>query len=120
MHSLQMRRANSSSRHSKRTRTEVCMEVPSVSMRLCVGDRAVPTEQKQALDDEGKIVNLEFVLLTSRAANLTWLEEALGRYARSFKFEAERLSADLWESFKWKRVRNFRRLSGNTHLANNA
>ena len=92
------------------------MEVPSVSMRLCVGDRAVPTEQKQALDDEGNIVDLDFVLLTSRAANLTWLEEALGRYARSFKFEAERLAADLWENLKWKQVRLYRRMMGTKPL----
>ena len=57
-----MRRANSCSRSSKRKRNETLMEVPSIGMRLCVGDRAVPTEKKQAFDNEGEIVDLDVVL----------------------------------------------------------
>ena len=65
------------------------MDVPSVGMRLCVGDRAIPTETKTPYDDEGSDVTSDFVLLTSRDANLKWLEEPLGHYARSFKFEPD-------------------------------
>ena len=46
------------------------MEMPLVRMRLCVGDRAVPTENKRVLDEEGNLVNLDLVLLTSRDANI--------------------------------------------------
>ena len=70
-----MPRANSCSRTSKRRRSDA---VPSVGMRLCVGDRAIPTETKIPYDDEGNDVRSDFVLLTSRDANLKWLEEPLG------------------------------------------
>ena len=88
------------------------MEMPSVRMRLCVGDRAIPTENKEAYDNEGNLVSLDFVLLTSRDASLKWLEASLGRYVRSFKFEAETssLATDLWENLKWKRAALFIRL----------
>ena len=44
-----MRRANSCSRSSKRKRSDALLDVPSVGMRLCVGDRAIPTERKTPL-----------------------------------------------------------------------
>ena len=45
----EMRRANSCSRSSKRKRSDALLDVPSVGMRLCVGDRAIPTERKTPL-----------------------------------------------------------------------
>ena len=112
MHSPQERVAEGTRRSSKRRRAETCMDMPSVGMRLCVGDRAVPTENKSAVDSDGNLVNLDFVLLTTRLANLTWLERPLGRYAHGFKFEPETspLAADMWKSIKWKRAAHFRRM----------
>ena len=59
-----MGEAKGAPRSSKRKRAEACMEIPSVGMRLCVGDRAIPTEKKEVVDNEGHIVDLDFVLLT--------------------------------------------------------
>ena len=87
------------------------MEAPSIGMRLCVGDRAIPTETKTPYDNEGRDVKTDFVLLTSRDKSLKWLEEPLGHYARSFKFEPETslLATDFWKHLKWKRHGRFRR-----------
>ena len=73
------RAAKGASRTSKRKRDEACLEVPSVGMRLCVNDRAVPMERKDVLNTDGSSATLDFVLLTSRQANLNWLTEPLGR-----------------------------------------
>ena len=58
------------------------MVMPSIGMRLCVNERAVPLEELEVRDADGNLVTKNFVLLNTRAAkdNLRWLEEPLGIY----------------------------------------
>ena len=76
-------------RTSKRARIQASLEMPTIGMRLCVGDRAVPLKSLAFTDAGRDSAITDFVLLTSRAADLSWLESALGLPRRSFVFEAK-------------------------------
>jgi len=107
-------------RTTKRARREASRAMPPIGMRFCVGDRAVPLEEKEVMDSEGQVVTLDFVHLTSRNADLDWLRSALGKHC-SWHFTADHspLAADIRGALIWKRSAGFARVLNNQPLPKN-
>ena len=111
----------STHRISKRARVSAAMVTPSVGMKLCVGDRVVPLEQRRFLNVDGDEETANFVKLTSRKADLAWLQEALGLPKGVWRWEAARspLVKEFSEALAWKRSRGFARVLRGKPLTEN-
>ena len=77
------------SRSSKPARVAVASPMPAIGMKLCVGDRALPLEDLMYSNKDGDNCTSKFLILTTRSADLSTFEVALGLYARSLRVSGQ-------------------------------